>query len=62
MREWLPASEIAALELPGLPKTERGVIKLAARDGWHASITPEQIDALIADRQSLLNVENRGIF
>lgn len=36
MRLWLSASEIAALALPGMPATVRGVLDLAAREGWDA--------------------------
>ena len=32
MRKWFTASELAGL--PGLPGTERGVLKLAKREGW----------------------------
>jgi putative transposase len=31
---WLTASELAALALPGLPGTDRGVRDLAEREGW----------------------------
>lgn len=34
MHEWLTASRIAALTLPGLPTTESAVIRAAARYGW----------------------------
>lgn len=34
MKEWFTAAEIAKLGLPGVPSTERGVRKMAVRDGW----------------------------
>jgi putative transposase len=34
MKSWLSAAEIAALKLPGLPTTERGVQLLAQRRDW----------------------------
>ncbi|MAW85655.1 MAG: integrase [Phyllobacteriaceae bacterium] len=37
MTTWLTAGEIAAMRLPGLPSTERGVIKHAASQGWDAA-------------------------
>ena len=33
-REWLSATEIAALALPGMPIRQQGVWKLAQREGW----------------------------
>jgi transposase InsO family protein len=33
-REWLSAKEIAALALPGVPGSQRGVWNLAQREGW----------------------------
>lgn len=36
MKVWLSASEIAALELPGLPATKRGIQFVADRYGWNA--------------------------
>lgn len=36
MRDWLSAPEIAALALPGMPATARGVLDLAEREGWTA--------------------------
>ena len=33
MRAWLSAPEIAALSLPGMPATTRGVLDLAEREG-----------------------------
>jgi len=34
VRAWLTASDIAALRLPGLPTTKRGVLDLAIREDW----------------------------
>lgn len=34
---WMGAAEIAALGLPDLPRTKRGVQELADREGWRAS-------------------------
>ena len=34
MTGWFTAAEIAKLGLPGVPSTERGVRKMAGRDGW----------------------------
>jgi putative transposase len=34
MKEWLTAAEIAALRLPGIPHTTRGVAKMADRQRW----------------------------
>lgn len=34
MTRWFAAVELAAMELPGVPQTERGVQKLAKREGW----------------------------
>lgn len=36
MKEWLTAREVAELELPGLPSSERGVRMLADRESWSA--------------------------
>lgn len=36
MKVWLSASEIAALELPGLVGTKRGIQFIADRNGWNA--------------------------
>lgn len=33
-REWFTAGELAALRLPGLPTTTRGVLNVAQREGW----------------------------
>lgn len=35
MKEWLSASEIAALQLPGLPANKRNINVQAQRDGWN---------------------------
>lgn len=32
--DWFSPAELAALELPDMPATKRGVAELAARDGW----------------------------
>lgn len=37
MKEWLSASEIAALALPGLPDTARGVNVVAKREKWRSA-------------------------
>ncbi|MBB4016703.1 transposase InsO family protein [Chelatococcus caeni] len=34
VKQWLTASELAEAQLPSLPETERGVRKMAAREGW----------------------------
>lgn len=34
MKEWFTAAELAAASLPDVPRTERGVQLLAARDSW----------------------------
>ena len=36
MKHWYSASELADLELPGLPETKSGVIRLAKRESWEA--------------------------
>ena len=36
MRPWMSAQEIAALRLPGLPTSDRGVKYQAERRGWPA--------------------------
>jgi transposase InsO family protein len=36
-RPWLTAAEIAALALPGLPATKRGLNKVLEREGWAAA-------------------------
>lgn len=36
MAEWYTAAELAALALPGLPATRRGIAAAADRDGWTA--------------------------
>jgi putative transposase len=41
-REWYSAAELAALALPGLPATPRGVLKLVEREGWTAHARPRQ--------------------
>ena len=33
-REWFSASELAAMALPGMPATERGVHMKAETSGW----------------------------
>lgn len=38
MNEWLTALEIVELQLPGMPKTKRGVNKLANVEAWHQRI------------------------
>lgn len=35
-RKWFSAAEIAALSLPGLPRTAQGVIRKAQRENWEA--------------------------
>ena len=35
MKEWLSASEIAALGLPGLPVNKRNINVMAQREGWN---------------------------
>ena len=36
MKEWFTAQELADSNLPQLPSTDRGITKLAARDGWES--------------------------
>lgn len=33
---WLSASEVAAMELPGLPRSAKGVLERAKREGWES--------------------------
>ena len=34
LSEWFTLAELAALDLPGLPRTKRGLLNVAQRDGW----------------------------
>ncbi len=36
-RGWLTTAELAALALPGLPKSRQGWDEYAEREGWNAS-------------------------
>lgn len=36
MKRWFTAKEIAAAKLPGMPHSEKGMIKRAKREGWEA--------------------------
>ncbi|MEW5687200.1 MAG: transposase domain-containing protein [Pseudomonadota bacterium] len=40
VQEWFSAAELAALELPGVPSTKRGVQMLADREAWDAAVDP----------------------
>lgn len=40
LREWFSASELAALRLPGLPRTKAGVSRLAASQHWPRRSVP----------------------
>jgi hypothetical protein len=39
LKEWFSAGELAALSLPGLPRTASGIARLAQRQLWDAKIT-----------------------
>lgn len=40
MREWFPASELAELCLPGLPKRQDNIARKATREGWKSREVP----------------------
>lgn len=50
-QEWFTAAELAALSLPGLPRTKRGVHDLIAREGW-AQARDEAGDPLSRPRRA----------
>lgn len=40
-KEWFTAAQLADQALPGLPATKRGVLDLAAREGWASAVSAE---------------------
>ncbi len=38
MKEWYTAGELAAADIPGLPKTKAGLLKLAQRENWDLKV------------------------
>ncbi|MER9912670.1 DDE-type integrase/transposase/recombinase [Mesorhizobium sp. M0050] len=45
MKDWLTAREIAAEQLPDMPRTESAVIRMAQREGWADRLTQARIRA-----------------